>query len=314
MSRANKRKGDPESLAQPDKKSKPMLCCVCEKEPEKNNPFLRCQVCSSPQHLQCTFMSVEYYNNNIVKRKKPWTCLDCNSTAISDNTEKIKQIDNKTKELKQQIGQISEIQTTQDEKIKSIETKIAAASCSSSSTPDFKLIKKAAIEFESQKLKSNLLLAGLPFVENEELKKTFRNIAHKLGVAITENSIIKAIRLSKRSVNKNHPPPVLIILKKPETRKDILDMYYDRLKTKNFLTSSEFGIKPDSRLYINIHIPKLMNELHQTVIKMKRNKEIDSFVVKPTEIKIKYNNKWFATSTLEDLHKIMSTAVSMEQQ
>lgn len=292
-----------------------MLCTICD-QPVASDSSIRCFICSSSQHLKCACMTEAYHQNYIIKRQIPWKCLECTLLESNETSQKLEELSNSiaanSNSLGQQIGAVASSVEVQESRIVALERSSALQSSSHQSSlqqsTETALIRKSAIGFEAIKLASNLIISGIAVKPAEDLSNIVKAIALKLNIVLKKSTIKKAVQLTnpKKQNSSGLPPSILVAFSSSQVKEDLLDAYFKKVKSKQYLTTKEINIVPDTRIYFNRHIPRLLQDLHNRIVNLKKDKVIDSFVVKSDEIRIKYQGAWHSVTSHGELNNVLT--------
>lgn len=278
-----------------------MNCAVCN-FPIGDISIVRCATCSLAHHIACVSITVEFLDY-INKRNLPWLCFVCKLTEETDTRNKIDDlaatVSIKTDSLSQQVGAVSSAVDNIESRVETLEK------AATDRQNDISSIRISAINFESTKLSKNLIFSGVPVTVDEDLKKIIKSIALQLNIVLVAKNLRKTIRLTSAKNTTSNPAPILVTFNESKVKSDLLEAYFDRIKKKQFITTSTFGILPDSRVYINLHLPRLLQVIQQRVVSLKKDGLIESFVVKPAVIRIKVQGVWHSVHAHEDIDKIL---------
>lgn len=206
--------------------------------------------------------------------------------------------------LSQQVGAVSSTVDNLESRIKAVEESI------NNQKTDEAIVKQSVINYESGRLSKNLIISGIPINDNEDLKKVLKDIALKLNIVLINKNIKKIIRLkSNKQGNTLNPPPILVSFHEVKIKQDLLDGYFQRIKDKNYITTGQINLQPDTRIYLNIQLPRLLQQVHSRIIELKKDRLIESFIVKPAAIKVKRGGNWHFIRSAEDINKLITMDV-----
>lgn len=115
--------------------------------------------------------------------------------------------------------------------------------------------------------KSNdLLISGIPYVNNENLQQLFRNLSTSLAYNVSDMPLVDLKRLKRMPIATGSSPPIACQF----AFKNARDEYYARyLRTRN-LTLRNVGFDSDQRVYLNENLTQQARTIRSEAIKLKK--------------------------------------------
>lgn len=121
---------------------------------------------------------------------------------------------------------------------------------------------------ERASLSANLLLNGVPIIENENLNELFEQLCTQIGFTPKEFTLLSIFRVK----NKSKQPTIVMKFISQNARNEFYQRYW---KTKN-LSLIDLGFETDSRVYVQESLTKANHEIFKQAMSLKRDKKLSS--------------------------------------
>lgn len=121
---------------------------------------------------------------------------------------------------------------------------------------------------ERASLSANLLLNGVPIIENENLNELFEQLCTQIGFTPKEFTLLSIFRVK----NKSKQPTIVMKFISQNARNEFYQRYW---KTKN-LSLIDLGFETDSRVYVQESLTKAKHEIFKQAMSLKRDKKLSS--------------------------------------
>lgn len=113
---------------------------------------------------------------------------------------------------------------------------------------------------------NDLIISGVPYTTNENLKQTFSILATRLEYQNCNLPMVDLKRLAKLPITSGATPPILCQFAFKNSRNEF---YHRYLKTRN-LTLRLLGFESDQRIYCNENLTQQARVIRTEAIKMKK--------------------------------------------
>lgn len=113
---------------------------------------------------------------------------------------------------------------------------------------------------------NELILSGIPFLENENLAEMFQAVAAYLGYGPQHLPLVDLKRLAKPPIVIGTSPPIMCQFALRNSRDEFLRRY---LTSRN-LTLRNVGFEVDSRIFINENLTPMAREIRAAALKLRK--------------------------------------------
>lgn len=228
-------------------------CNICKKEVTDNQEALLCDKCKTWKHRDCVSMSQRTYER-LGKSGDPWCCPGCtrpaNRTTKKENTKdptlaeimaKLVEIDLKHEELFHKYTDIVAKYEEQVEVNRAMQTELSD-------------IKKQLNRREQKDLNNNLIISGVPYKAEENLKDIVSTVARAMNVKL-ESKDITVYRIGNKNTNEI---PIKVIFENPVDKVNLCAS-----KFKKNLTTKELGFQINKKVFLNHDLTKHNLDLYK---------------------------------------------------
>lgn len=174
-------------------------------------------------------------------------------------------------------------------------------------------LSKEMCFIQGQHKADELIISGIPPVQNENLRNYVVNIGNALNVRIAINEIRKIHRLTgptdATGLQPNRFPPIMVKFTTQTTRDTLNDNYIHNLKNKIFLTLASANIAQNqTRIYINPHLPQCLKDVYKKALQLKKEGRIGALHAKINAVSIKVDEVWHKVQTDKELEDVINKA------
>lgn len=113
---------------------------------------------------------------------------------------------------------------------------------------------------------NDLIISGVPYTSNEDLKQTFFTLAERLSFQRSDVPIVDLKRLAKMPIASGATPPIVCQFAFYNARNEFYQRY---LKTRN-LSLRHLGFESDQRIYLNENLTQQARAIRTEAIKLKK--------------------------------------------
>lgn len=311
----------------PCTRKSPPICYICRNTCINEN--VTCTECQLDMHLLCVGMSKTFYDYFIVKLRKPYDCPTCSTKTITAMKLRSSEFQTQLDKLQTDVSNFHSKIAVHDSQIASMSTQmtiLARAVAETSDMNDHKINslssridtqdEKLAIEMcfmQGMQKMDELLISGVPFNNQEDLKRIIMRIASHLSISLKSDDITKTHRLLSKTSDSDvmtsqfrNEPPILVKFATTDLRNSVNDCYISFLKEKKPLNLSNIGLPGQDRIYINAHLPQCLSEVYKAASQMKKDRKIQAFQAKTTCVAIKLGDTWHKIKTMRQLKSIVN--------
>lgn len=270
-------------------------CRICKaKDSRQNEIKINCCKCKRHHHLNCAGISMEFYNCYIITKKMQWLCYICESETMEGNMESINKVEELINSAHTEIQKIKQQNSTWKQELEvKINEKVRNE------------VKKQVNNIQPPKMndmsrRKNLLITGVPKVENEDIQSVVKSIASIIGYN-SEFWLDNCFRIAKKQGTATTTSENILIKFITEINRDqFLKSYLNFIKKKKF-TPASIGLHGEHRIYINEHLSEELNKHMKEVIALKYNGKVEKVYAHSNHIMVKMKDGWMKIKDSNDL-------------
>lgn len=216
-------------------------CDICSKTVADNEEGLLCDKCLIWKHRICLGINQKTYQK-ISKSPDPWFCSDCQKKnknqskpnyTINDVMAKLEDMDQKYNSLFQKYQE--QIKINEDLK------------------GELRSIQRQLNRNEQRELNNNVILHGIPYKPNEELRRIVEKVGSELQVDLTSHKF-KAVRIGRDESKKN---PIKVTFESLDSKTRLL-----KSPRKFNLNTNNLGFtNENNKIFLNHELTKRNLEL-----------------------------------------------------
>lgn len=112
----------------------------------------------------------------------------------------------------------------------------------------------------------DVLISGVPYLENENLLGLFRNVANSLGYKDNQLPMVSLRRMARIPITPGTMPPIVCQF----ALKNVRDEFYRSYLNLKTLSLRNIGFDSDNRVYINENLTEQARQIRSEALKLKK--------------------------------------------
>lgn len=112
----------------------------------------------------------------------------------------------------------------------------------------------------------DILISGVPYIQNENLLGLFRNMANTLGYKDNQLPMVSLRRMARDPIAPGTMPPIVCQF----ALKNVRDEFYRSYLNLKTLSLRNFGFDSDNRVYINENLTEQARQIRSEALKLKK--------------------------------------------
>ncbi len=299
------------------------ICKICKAT--LNTHVINCHSCDSLFHRSCTGVSEDFYQHFIVAEDCPWYCHFCEMKVLQTSETLSTNIDTARDEIQnvieEQFNTLSAmISTTKQEmniKLTKLEntvmTEIQSMKESISEVVHDNNSDERINFLEAELKKKNLILNGIPQMNNENLHDIIIKIGQICGIPINPSDIETAFRVKSKTFSHedNVPtlpdPAILVKFFAENVKSNLFSGYLKLINRQQFLKCNNLGLPTNNRIYMNHHLSPGLRKLYDRALLLKKAAVFQAVTTKSHVIAVKVNEKWIDIASEQQLNRLIAT-------
>lgn len=113
----------------------------------------------------------------------------------------------------------------------------------------------------------DILISGVPYLQNENLLGLFRNMGNALGYKDNHLPMVSLRRMARDPITPGTMPPIVCQF----ALKNVRDEFYRSYLNLRSLSLRNFGFDSDNRVYINENLTEQARQIRSEALKLKKN-------------------------------------------
>jgi len=132
-------------------------------------------------------------------------------------------------------------------------------------------VKYSVNTTQQHNLRNNVVIRGLPEIENEDLHYYVTNCFSKMNFNLDNNLVTHCARFGK-SVSQDKPRPILLVLQNNETKIKLMEARKNRINCSQIYHNDEPVGAQDQKIYVDDHLTPMTAAIFNEARKLQREK------------------------------------------
>lgn len=215
--------------------------------------------------------------------------------------DQVQRIEKRMEDFIQKVA--SDMNVAKDENCKIIEEKIQHSVAMGSSIATGGISESRIDQLERQVRMNELVVSGVPFLENENLCDIMTSICRAINYDGGIDSIETSFRLPIRRATRNSSPSIIVKFWGADVKNHFFKQYFSAKK----LCASMIGFAAASRIYVNENLTKMNFDIFCKVRELKKDGKITRFNTQRGRVVVKLQDseRTYAIESLDHLGSLL---------